>query len=152
MKKKILYVLLFIFIGIQFIQPKANKGQAATNQDISHYVEVPGHIQNILKASCYDCHSNHTNYPWYASINPLGLWLDHHIREGKEELNFSDFSRYDKKKLDHKLEETLEEVQEGHMPLPAYLWLHDEAKLNQHQINQVVAWVKNERRKLAVAK
>jgi hypothetical protein len=115
-------------------------------------VEVPGHIQNILKASCYDCHSNHTNYPWYASINPLGLWLDHHIREGKEELNFSDFSRYDKKKLDHKLEETLEEVQEGHMPLPAYLWLHDEAKLNQHQINQVVAWVKNERRKLAVAK
>jgi hypothetical protein len=152
MKKKILFVLLFTFIAIQFIRPDKNEGQAFTNQDITHYVEVPNHIQNILKASCYDCHSNHTNYPWYSNINPVGLWLNHHIEEGKAELNFSDFSKYDKKRLDHKLEETAEEVQEGHMPLPSYLWLHNDAKLNPQQIEQVVAWVKTERQKLAVAK
>jgi len=24
-----------------------------------------------MKTSCYDCHSNHTVYPWYANIAPF---------------------------------------------------------------------------------
>ena len=152
MKKKIFITLLVIFILIQFIRPEENKGPAFTNQDITHYVKVPANIQNILKASCYDCHSNHTNYPWYSKINPVGWWLNHHIEEGKAEINFSDVSGLDKKELDHKLEEVAEEVQEGHMPLPSYLWLHTDAKLTQQQVAQVLLWVKQERRKLNVTK
>ena len=151
MKKKILIILLVIFIGIQFIRPAENSGQAATGQDITHYIQVPANIHNVLKASCYDCHSNKTNYPWYSKINPVGLWLNHHINEGKAEVNFSDFSGYDKKELDHKLEEIGEEVQEGHMPLPSYLWVHADAKLNPKQVEQVVGWVKNERQRIKAA-
>ncbi|QNF31918.1 heme-binding domain-containing protein [Adhaeribacter swui] len=152
MKKKLLYLLLFIIVAIQFIRPAENKGQAFTSQDISHYVAVPLNIKNTLQASCYDCHSNHTNYPWYSKVNPIGLWLNHHIEEGKAELNFSDFSKYDLKKMDHKLEEIAEEVQEGHMPLPSYLWLHNDVKLDQQQIAQIVAWVQTERQKLALTR
>ena len=148
MKKKILIILIVIFVAIQFIRPQENNGQPITNQDITHYVQVPENIHNILKASCYDCHSNKTNYPWYSKINPIGLWLNNHVNEGKSELNFSDFSGYNKKKIVHKLEETAEQVQEGHMPLPSYLWLHKEAKLNQQQVTEVVAWAKNERQRL----
>ncbi|MGV3588548.1 MAG: heme-binding domain-containing protein [Adhaeribacter sp.] len=152
MKKKIFLILLVVFIFIQFIRPAKNLGQAVTNQDITHSVAVPANIHHILEASCYDCHSNHTNYPWYANVNPVGWWLNHHIEEGKAEINFSDFSGYDKKKLDHKLEEIAEEVQEGHMPLPSYLYLHTDATLNPQQVSQLVSWVNQERQKLNIPK
>jgi hypothetical protein len=92
---------------------------------------------HTLKSSCYDCHSNKTNYPRYSKINPVGMWLNHHIEEGKAELNFSNFAAYDKKNLDHKLEETAEEVAEGHMPLPSYTLVHADAKLSQEQVKQI---------------
>ena len=150
MKKKILIVLLVLFIGIQFIRAEENNGPADTAQDISHFVQVPGPVMNVLKTSCYDCHSNHTRYPWYAKVNPVGMWLNHHIEEGKEEINFSDFSKYDVKRLDHKLEEIAEEAQEGHMPLPIYTFLNTDAKLTEAQIRLLVDWVKTERQKLDV--
>jgi hypothetical protein len=152
MKKKIVIALLIILIAMQFIRPAQNKGEARGDKDFTHYVQVPEHIKTTLQASCFNCHSNHTNYPWYAAINPIGLWLNHHIEEGKAELNFSDFSTYDHKKIDHKLEETAEEVQEGHMPLPSYTLIHTDTKLSQEQVQQIVEWVKTERQKLNQAK
>ncbi|QHT66670.1 heme-binding domain-containing protein [Rhodocytophaga rosea] len=152
MKKKILIALLIILVGIQFIRPAPNNGEASGNKDFTNYVQVPEHIKTTLQASCFDCHSNHTNYPWYASVNPIGLWLNHHIEEGKSELNFSDFSTYDLKRMDHKLEETAEEVQEGHMPLPSYTLIHTDTKLSQEQVKQIVEWVKTERQRLNVPK
>jgi len=152
MKKKIFISLLIILVAMQFIRPAENKGQAFSKNDITHFVQVPDSIRNILTASCYDCHSNHTNYPWYAKVNPVGWWLNNHIEEGKAELNFSDFSTYSVKKIDHKLEETAEEVKEGHMPLPNYLWVHADAKLSEAQVNQLVHWVNTERQRLAISK
>jgi hypothetical protein len=151
MGKKILLALLVVFVIIQFIRPERNEGQADTPQDITHYVQVPGNVMNTLKASCYDCHSNRTNYPWYANVNPVGWWLNHHIEEGKDELNFSDFAQYDKKTMDHKLEELAEEVEEGHMPIPAYTFLHTDARLTEQQVNQLVEWVKTERQRFGLA-
>lgn len=141
--------MLVVLIGVQFIRPQKNDGEATTSQDITHYVQVPDDVMHVLKSSCYDCHSNHTNYPWYAKVNPVGLWLNNHIQEGKSELNFSDFSAYDAKQLDHKLEETAEEVQEGHMPLPAYTLIHTDSKLSEEEIKLIVDWVKTERQRLS---
>lgn len=150
MKKIIVIAVIVLLVGIQFIHPKKNDGNADTPQDITHYVQVPDDVMHVLKSSCYDCHSNHTNYPWYSNVNPVGWWLNSHINEGKSELNFSDFSTYDKKKIDHKLEEMAEQIQEGHMPLPAYTWLHTDAKLSEQEVKLIVEWVKTERQKLAV--
>ncbi len=152
MKKKILIVILFILVGIQFIRPEENNGQAETSQDITHAVQVPEPVMRILKSSCFDCHSNHTDYPWYFRVNPVGLWLGKHIRDAKSELNFSEFSTYDLKKKDHKLEEIAEEVKEGHMPLPAYTLIHTDAKLSDEQIKVLENWIIAERKKLVAEK
>ena len=151
MKKKILIALLVIFVAIQFIRPAQNKGQAETPQDVTHFVNVPTDVMHVLKTSCYDCHSNNTNYPWYSNINPVGMWLANHIEEGKDELNFSEFGQYDKKKMDHKLEEVEEMVKEDHMPIPAYVAMHTDAKLSEKQKAMLIEWVKTERQKLGVA-
>ena len=152
MKTQIILIVVAVLVAIQFIRPEPNSGAADTPRDITHVVQVPGNVMRVLKTSCYDCHSNRTTYPWYSRINPVGWWLDHHIKEGKAELNFSEFAAYDKKRQDHKLEETAEEVQEGHMPLPPYLYAHADAKLTPAQAQLIVDWVKTERGKLAVGK
>lgn len=151
MKKKILIVPLVLFIGIQFIRAEENAGPADTAQDITHFAQVPGPVMAVLKSSCYDCHSNQTRYPWYAKVNPVGMWLNHHIAEGKAEINFSDFSKYNVKRLDHKLEEIAAQAREGHMPLPTYTLLHTDARLTEAQVRLLVDWVKTERQKLNVS-
>jgi hypothetical protein len=150
MKRIIGISLLAILLAIQFIRPERNEGEAATEMDVTHFVEVPDNVMTVLQSSCYDCHSNRTNYPWYSNINPVGWWLNNHVEEGKSELNFSDFAQYDVKRMDHKLEEVAEEVEEGHMPLPAYTWIHREAELSPEQISLIKDWVAAERAKLNV--
>lgn len=142
MKKRILIAAGVLLVAIQFIRPARNTGSADGPQDITHAVAVPAPVLTMLKTACYDCHSNQTAYPWYATIQPVGLWLGHHVDEGKEELNFSEFATYAPKRMAHKLEEIAEEVEEGHMPLPAYTLIHTDAKLTEAQVSELTAWAK----------
>ena len=103
MNKKIikctLIGLLVLFIGIQFIRPEKNLGTIAGPNDITHYVPMPENVRTILQRSCYDCHSNHTNYPWYVNVNPIALFMGGHITDGKAKLNFSDLSKLNERRL-----------------------------------------------------
>ena len=136
MKKSILhYTLLLLMVtllAIQLIHPKKN----LSNNDskyIGKIYTVPTSVSQILKTSCNDCPSNLTEYPWYSSIQPVDWWLQHHVEEGKRELNFSEFATYRIFKQYHKLEETIEMVQEGEMPLSSYTLMHTNAKLSSEQ-------------------
>lgn len=140
--KNIGLALLALLVLIQFIPTAKNKGEALGENDIAHVVNVPSHIQEILKVSCNDCHSNHTNYPWYSKIQPVGFWLDHHVDEGKQELNFSEFAIYKKKRQLHKLDEIVEMVEEHEMPLYSYTFIHTHATLTPDQQTVLVNWAK----------
>lgn len=148
MAKKIFIVVICVLVGIQLFPSEKNSGNASTPQDITHVVNVPENVMTILKTSCYDCHSNHTEYPWYNKVNPIGWWLGSHVEEGKEHLNFSEFAKYNVKKQDHKLEEVEETIKEHEMPLSSYTLIHQKAKLSQEQIQILSEWVKQERSKL----
>ena len=136
-KKKFLYVVLAILILIQFIRPERNLGKAETENTIF----VNAEVGTILQTSCFDCHSNYTNYPWYTNIQPIGWWLNHHVDEGKEELNFSEFESYSLKRKLHKLEEIKEMVEEGAMPLSSYTLIHGDTKLSPEQKEILYTWV-----------
>jgi hypothetical protein len=148
MKKKILYALLFAFVVIQFIRPEKNiAAQASPNDIVTHY-DVPDQVLNVLKRSCYDCHSNNTQYPWYYNVQPVAWWLDHHIRDGKRHLNFSEFNQYSFKRKNKKMEEVAESVTEGWMPLNSYLWIHTNAKLSDADAKAVADWAKAMQKKI----
>lgn len=136
-KKKFLYLLIIIFIIIQFIRPERNLGKRETENTIF----VSNEVGQILQTSCFDCHSNYTVYPWYTNIQPIGWWLNHHVNEGKDELNFSEFETYSLKRKLHKLEEIKEMVDENEMPLPSYLWIHGDAELTAEQKDVISKWV-----------
>jgi hypothetical protein len=132
--------VFLVFILLQFIRPRKNSGLAATATDITHFVQVPDSVLNILKTSCYDCHSNHTNYPWYSEISPVSLWLANHIKNGKKELNFSDFSQYNRRRMKSKLSSIREQLEEREMPLKSYLLIHRNAALSNGKIKLVIDW------------
>lgn len=127
MKKIIKYVLLLALaalIVMQFIRPDKNIGGYESVADFEADTKPTPEVAGILKENCYDCHSDHTNYPWYAEIAPVSYWLADHIDHGKGDFNVSEWASFSVKKKDHKLEELIEEVKEGEMPLNSYTWIH----------------------------
>jgi hypothetical protein len=148
MVRKILFALLIIFLAIQFIRPARNNGMAESATDITHFVHTPDTVLHILKTSCYDCHSNCTEYPWYVNINPVGLWLRSHINDGKRAINFSDLSVFTKKKLDHRFGDIADEVEKGDMPLSTYTFIHRYASLDSGQIKLIKDWTITARKQI----
>lgn len=143
MIKKIALALLAVLVIIQFFRPEKNDDEIIiTENDITKKYNTPEVIHQILVTKCYDCHSNSTEYPWYANIQPIAWWMADHINEGKRELNFSIFKTYPEKKANHKMEELLEVVNDGSMPIDSYIWMHGNAKLTEQDKSLINAWVK----------
>ena len=150
MIKKITFALVVLLVAIQFVPMEKN--DSGTNDfDIRNNYQVPEHIATIMKGACNDCHTNTTKYPWYSSIQPVGFWLNHHTNEGKEHLNFSEFTSLPLRVQNHKFEEIVEMVESKEMPLPSYTYigLHPEANLSDEDRKAVVDWAKEQMALLA---
>ena len=143
--KKILLFLLIVLVISQFFGPEKNNGDITSVEPFLAETNPPEDVKLILKSTCFDCHSNHTRYPWYNNITPVNYWLAHHVKEGKDELNVSNWASASLKRKDHKFEELIELVEDKEMPLPSYTWTHSEADLTADQIASIVAWGKTVR-------
>lgn len=139
---KIVVIIIFVgFVGLQFIPRNYNQSDKVLETDITKTFEVPDDVQKILKTSCYDCHSNNTNYPWYNRIQPAAWFLEGHITDGKKELNFSEFGDYSDRRKKSKLKSIISQIESDEMPLPSYLWIHWDAKLSLAEKKQLVDWI-----------
>jgi len=142
MKKIIKYIFILlgiVLLGIQFIRPEKNNGDLKSITSFRADTKPTDEVFSILKKNCFDCHSNRTKYPWYAEIAPISFWLDGHIRHAKDEFNVSDWEKYSSKKKDHKLEELIEEIEKGNMPLNSYTWVH--GNLSEKEKELLLQWV-----------
>ncbi|MDF1517143.1 MAG: heme-binding domain-containing protein [Lutibacter sp.] len=137
--KKILLGILAIFILIQFIRPEKNNSKNEMNA-MSTVMEIPVEVTKIIQTSCADCHTNSTNYPWYSEIAPASWYLAQHVKEGKEHLNFSEWTTYNKDQQAHILKDIKEVLNDREMPLKSYLLIHKEAKLTENQYQIMYDW------------
>lgn len=127
---KILIGLAIVLILIQFIRIDKNNPESPLNEQFLTVENAPENVQLIMKRACFDCHSHNTTWPWYADVAPVSWFVGKHVREAREELNFSAWGTYSNKRRHHKMEECLEEVSEGEMPLEGYVVWHDEALIS----------------------
>ena len=151
MKKaiKIIVILLALaFIAIQFVRPDRANPPEDQAQTIEASMNVPEDVRMILGRSCADCHSNRTVYPWYSNVSPFSWFLADHIRDGRRELNISEWNTYEKRKKIRKLDEICQQVEDGEMPLPSYLWIHWDAKLKPGEAQTLCNWANAERDRL----
>jgi len=149
MWKKIILASIIIVVIAQFFQPPHNNGSSMGPKDISHVVAMPSDVSAIMQRACFDCHSDHTDYPWYSRITPVNWWLNDHINEGKHELNFSQFATYTAKRMQRKLDEVGETVKEGEMPLSSYTSIHKDAKLDDAQRALLTSWAATAKARIA---
>lgn len=98
--KTLLWIIIIIFVVIQFIPSGRPEVVKDNPQDLLANNAVPEDVAGMLKTSCYDCHSNEPVYPWYAYVAPVSWLVSRDVREGKKELNFSEWEGL--KKIDRK--------------------------------------------------
>jgi hypothetical protein len=122
--------LLVVLVGIQFISTRSNQSKDVPSSDFILMYKVPDNIGHILNISCYNCHSNNTEYPWYSRMQPVGFLLESHINKGKAELNFSEFGSYSVRKQKSKLKSMVNQIEKDEMPLSSYTFIHRDARIS----------------------
>lgn len=141
--KRVFIVLLVAFVGIQFIPTNRNQSNEVLSSDISLTYNVSENIQSILKASCYDCHSNNTDYPWYNKVQPVSWLLERHIKQGKAKLNFSEFGSYSSRIQKNKLKFIASQIENDKMPIASYTLIHRNAKISENEKLLLINWITN---------
>lgn len=138
--------IVIVLAAIQLIRPARNISTGPQPDDILVKYHAPADVAHDLRAACYDCHSNNTNYPWYANIQPVGWYLAYHVRNGKRHVNFSEFGKTPAKWAVKKLDHAMDEIHNHGMPLGSYLLMHPEARLTTAQTKQLEAWLDSVRK------
>lgn len=132
--KRILYLLFAVFLFFQLF-PVSRENPPVTSEIVTSQ-----EVKNILKRSCYDCHSNETIWPAYSYVFPVSYLVTNHVTEGREELNFSEFGNLPERKQNKKIYEVWEQVEEGEMPPKNYLLLHPSARLSEKDKEVLKNW------------
>ena len=127
LKKRITFsiaILFLLFIAIQFIHPKIDNPPATGD------LKAPPQVKSIIMRACYDCHSNETNLRWYDKISPIYWQVAEHVREGRKDLNFSNWDSLAPTDQKGKLWEAVNQIAAGAMPVKDYVTVHPSAKVS----------------------
>jgi hypothetical protein len=149
--KKILVVFAAVIIVLQFIRPELNKSRQVLTSDIAKVITIPDTVLTLLKNTCYDCHSNNTAYPWYSNVQPMGWLMAHHIKQAKEDLNFSEFGSYSKRRQLSKLDGIANSIKDDIMPLNSYKIMHKSAQLGSDEKSLIINWAQKSIDSLSVS-
>jgi len=141
--KTIGWLLLIVLVAIQFFHPNKNIQQGDQFKAIAKLHAVPDDVKVILKKACDDCHTNNTVYPWYSKIQPVDWWLNNHVVDGKRHLNLDSLGAKPAWLRYHKMEEIIEQVKEGGMPLDSYTWIHKDAILTNDEKAKLTDWAQS---------
>ena len=112
-----------------------------SNPKVSGDIQTTAGFKRLLRRSCYDCHSYDTRWPWYSHVAPVSWLVVHDVEEARGRLNFSKWEEYSPAARGHLMEEIVDEVTDGDMPLPRYLYLHPKARISQTELELFKQWV-----------
>jgi hypothetical protein len=126
--KWIAAILAVGFLGVQFIRP------VLPNPPVAADLQVPPEVRQILKTSCYNCHSNETRLSWCDKPVP-GYWIvANYVKQGRRHLNFSEIDKLSRAQQQGILFESISQIEVAAMPLPAYQRLHPESQVTPQQL------------------
>jgi hypothetical protein len=127
-------VLAALLVAIQFVPV------SRTNPPVTAAVPAPPEVASILRRACYDCHSNETHWPWYSRMAPISWWMGKHVREGRDDLNFSEWPILDVDDQQDALEDIAHQIRSDKMPLRSYRLGHPEARLGPAEKDILLRW------------
>ena len=135
-------ILVILFVAIQLYPVKKPRVIKKNPNDFLANTKMPAHVASMFEHSCYACHSNETKYPWYAHVAPASWLLSRDVKEGREHLNFSNWTQMNKLQQVAALSDIANEVASGDMPFFLYPIMHKDARMTQADRKEMVNWVK----------
>jgi hypothetical protein len=90
--------------------------------------------EQLFRDSCGDCHSNSTEWRWYANVAPASWLVQRDVDGGREHLNLS---RWELRQPD--LGEVTGAIQSGEMPPLQYTLAHPSARLDEVEKQKLIA-------------
>jgi hypothetical protein len=145
----VLFLIMIAVVVLQFIKPEITNPSEDKSKFITAKVRVPETVQRKLEVSCFDCHSYKTKLPWYSNISPIVYLIKRDVEEGREYLNFSTWTDYDREEMIDKLEEIEKKVKDEKMPLFMYKLFHPDAKLSNEEVRLITEWARDSRELLS---
>ena len=112
---------------------------------------VPTAVMSSLRGACFDCHSDETRWPWYSAVPVASWFIEHDVREGRAQLNFSRWKEYTTFERADLLDKACEKAMKREMPLWQYRILHPESRLNGPAVAALCAWSRLEATRLVEA-
>lgn len=113
--------LCVLAIGIQFIRP------TLTNPPVTAEIQAPPEVKQVLRTSCYNCHSNETKLSWFDQIVPAYWMVVSDVKQARQHVNFSELGSLPIGQQKGILFEAVNQIQLGAMPLPPYRFIHPHA-------------------------
>lgn len=99
-------------------------------------------VRHIFKKSCFDCHSDSTNYPWYHNLPFIGGMIDDDIKEAKKHLDMTnDFPFGGHVTQIEQLIEIKEQIKDGDMPILSYRFMHWGHLIEGKRQDSVFLWI-----------
>ena len=142
---------LVLALALQFVGPARTNPWADDDLALERQGPMPAHVAALLRAACYDCHSHDTRWPWYSRISPVSWLVVNDVDSGRHHLNFSTWDGYHRFERADLLDKSCELVSQGTMPLRSYVWMHPNARLDQHEVEALCEWTREESGRLTRA-
>lgn len=124
----IVAILCIAFVGIQFIRPELK------NPPVTADLQAPPRVKQILKTSCYNCHSNETTLSWFDKPAPAYWLVARDVTNGRKHLNFSEIGNLPPAQQKGILFESISQIELGAMPLPGYKRMHSVSVITAQQL------------------
>jgi hypothetical protein len=144
--KWFLVALVVVFVLLQFANPPRTNPPVVS--DLMATNAPPPQVAAMLRASCYDCHSSETRWPWYSHVAPMSWLIANDVKEGRENMNFSDWPNDNPMRAAKRLENMSDEVGSGDMPPKKYTAIHGGARLTEGERKELTGWLDSEAARL----
>jgi len=138
-----MFVLAAVAVIVRQVETMHRAANEPRNQELPLLVD--SEPARILVRACGNCHSNHTDWPWYSQVAPVSWWIAWDVRKGRERLDWSEWDTYSRAQQRDKLESICGLISTGRMPPRLYSSMHPEAKLSETEKKEVCFWVKEKR-------
>jgi hypothetical protein len=143
-----LTIVFLILAAIVFGGPVSRKQMDHVSPEAQNYTYAEPFRGSdggkTLARACGNCHSNQTRLPWYGDVVPISWWIKNHVREGRQALNFSEWTTYSTDRRLDELESICGVVSNGRMPPASYKVFHPESRLQTRDEKGICAWAANE--------
>jgi hypothetical protein len=139
--KQLVIGVVVVLALIQFVPVNRTNPPSIASRSLEAHEHVPADVLQVMKRSCYNCHSNETVWPWYSHVAPVSWYVARDVKVARGHVNLQDWeAQINPKEGKEHLGLICKLVREGKMPPADYRFIHKEAELSATEINSVCAW------------